>query len=147
MSRRHLGARNPAALSACRTSFSITSPMCWTSSRVPWNALLAVTVPITSQIGCRPRSAAASGALHHQRRGAHPHDHAVPPAVEGNRGFLDDVVGRGGAAGQEAGAEPFDQVVRSDVVGRDDDHAAAAAGADPVLRDATRPAWCSRRRR
>ena len=34
--------------------------MCSTSSRVPWKALFAVTVPSTSQIGCRPRSRAAS---------------------------------------------------------------------------------------
>ena len=31
-----------------------------TSSRVPWKALLAVTAPSTSQIGCSPRSRAAS---------------------------------------------------------------------------------------
>ncbi len=34
--------------------------MCSTSSRVPWKALLAVTAPSTSQMGCRPRSRAAS---------------------------------------------------------------------------------------
>ena len=38
----------------------MTPPMCSTSSRVPWKALLAVTVASTSTIGCSPRSAAAS---------------------------------------------------------------------------------------
>ncbi len=37
------------------------TPAMWpTSSRVPWNALLAVTAPSTSQIGDMPRSRAAS---------------------------------------------------------------------------------------
>ena len=34
--------------------------MCSTSSREPWNALLAVTAPSTSQIGVTPRSRAAA---------------------------------------------------------------------------------------
>ena len=38
----------------------MTPPMCSTSSREPWNAEFAVTVASTSQIGARPRSAAAS---------------------------------------------------------------------------------------
>ncbi len=74
------------------------------------------------------------GALHHQGRGAHAHDHAVPAAVERKAASSTTSSVAAAPAGQEAGAEPFDQVVGSDVVRRDDDHAAAAAGADPVLR-------------
>ena len=51
----------------------------------------------------------------------------------GSGGLLDHFVGGGRAAGQEAGADPLEQMVGGDVVGRDDDHAAAAPGADPVL--------------
>ena len=87
-----------------------------------------------------PNAALARGfrALDHQGRGAHAHDHAVTPAIERNGCFFHDVVGGGGSAGQEAGAEPTDQMVGSDVVGRDDDHAAAPPGADPVLRHRNR---------
>ena len=88
----------------------------------------------------RPESALFGGlrALQHHRRRTHPHDHAVPPAVERNGGFFHDIVGRRRAAGQEPGAEPLDQVVGRDVVRRDDDHPAAAPGADPVLRQSDR---------
>ena len=113
----------------------MTSPMWSTSSRVPWNALLAVTVPSTSQIGCRPRSRAASAASTTMARRAHAEDHPVPSAIERQGGVGDVVVGRRCTAGEEAGAEPAEEVVGRDVVGGDDDDSTAAAGADPVLGD------------
>ena len=76
------------------------------------------------------------GRFDDDRRRAHPDDHPVPATVERDRGLLDHVVGRGGTAGQEAAADPRQQRVAGDVVGRDDDDPARAAGADPVLGDA-----------
>ncbi len=73
------------------------------------------------------------GTLDDKCRRAHAHDQAVPPAIEGSGGLFDYFVGGGRSAGQEAGAKPADQVIGGDIVGRDDDHAAAASGADPVL--------------
>ena len=101
------------------TTASITPPMCSTSSRVPWKALLAVTAPSTSQIGWTPRSRAARGALDHERRGAHAEDHAVAALVERQRGFGDVLVGGGRAGGEESGADPAEQLVAGDVVGGD----------------------------
>ncbi len=72
--------------------------------------------------------------LDDQGRGAHPHDQAMTPPIEGNGRLLDRVVGGGGAAGEEACPEPLDQVVRRNIVRRDDDDAAAASRADPILR-------------
>ena len=60
---------------------------------------------------------------------------AVTPAVEGEHGVLDQLVGRGGAARQESRSEPAEQVVAGDVVRGHHEHAPAAAGADPVARD------------
>ncbi len=45
---------------ASLASAVMTPPMCSTSRRDPWKALLAVTVPRISQIGWMPRSRAAS---------------------------------------------------------------------------------------
>ena len=50
----------PHFASASATSRSMTSAMWSTSSRLPWKALLATTVLMTSQMGQSPRSAAAS---------------------------------------------------------------------------------------
>jgi hypothetical protein len=72
-------------------------------------------------------------ALHHQRGRAHAHDQAMAAAVEWNGRVLDLLIGGGCAARQKTGAHPIDQVVGGDIVGRDDDDAAAAPGADPVL--------------
>ena len=80
-------------------------------------------------------------------RGAHPDDQAVTAAVERGCRLFDDLVGGGGAGGQEAGAEPAHQVLRGDVVGRDHDHAAAAAGLNPVAGDRRRPGCRWRRLR
>ena len=124
--------RDTPRRSACATSFSITPPMWSTSSRVPWNALFAVTVPSTSQIGAMPRSRAASAALHDERRGAHADDHPVAALVERQRRLLDHLVGRGGARREEARADPVHQC-RGGVVGGDDHDPPAAPGADPVL--------------
>ncbi len=114
----------------------MTWPMCWTSRRVPWNALLAVTALSTSQMGWIPRSRAASALSTTRRRRAHAHDQAVPPAIEGSGGLFDDFICGGRSAGQEAGAKPADQMIGGDIVCRDDDHPAATSGADPVLRQA-----------
>ncbi len=124
----------------------MTWPMCCTSRRVPWKALLAVTALKHFADGLNAAFARGLGALDHQGRGAHAHDQAVTAAVEGNGGVFHHFVGGGGPAGQEAGAEPLHQVVGGDVVGRDNDHAAAASGADPVLAPAPRLApWWRRR--
>ena len=72
-------------------------------------------------------------ALHHQASGAHADDHAVAAAVEGNGGLFDHVVGGRCSTGQKTGAHPSDQIVGSDVVGCDHDHAAATPRMDPVL--------------
>ena len=61
--------------------------------------------------GPEPALVGSLRALQHQRRGAHPHDHAVPPPVERNRGLFHDIVGCRRAAGQEPCAEPLDQMV------------------------------------
>ena len=76
-----------------------------------------------------------------------PDQRAVPSAVEGQGGLLDLVVGGGGARGQEAGADPSQQAVAGHVVGADHDHAAAAAGADPVLGQGDRLGGARRRPR
>ena len=83
---------------------------------------------LNSALLCRFR------ALDHQRRSAHAHDHAVPPPVERSRSILDHIVGRCRSAGQKACAHPLHQMIGSDVVSRDDNHAVAAPGTDPVLR-------------
>ena len=75
----------------------MTSPMWSTSSRVPWKALLAVTAASTSQIGWMPALARRLGGLDDDGGGAHAEDHAVAAAVEREGGFLDHVVGGGGA--------------------------------------------------
>jgi len=74
--------------------------------------------------------------LHHQATRAHAHQHAVAPAIEGQRRAFDDVLGAGRARGHEARAHPLDQVVRGQLIGADDEHAPAAPHADPVLRHA-----------
>ena len=56
-------------------------------------------------------------------------------AVERQRRVLDHLVGGGRARGEEARAEPAQHGVGGGVVGGHDDHAPAAAGADPVLGD------------
>ena len=89
-------------------------------------------------MGWIPRSRAALRALHHQSGGAHADDHAVAAAVKGGGGLFDHFVRGRGSTGQEAGAHPANQIVRSDIVGRDHDHAAAPSGADPVLRQSHR---------
>jgi hypothetical protein len=73
------------------------------------------------------------GALDDEARRAHAHHEAVAATVERQHRVLDALVGGRGPAGQEAGAEPIQQRVAGDVVSRHHDHAAAAAGADPVL--------------
>ena len=75
------------------------------------------------------------GALQYEGRCPHPHDQPVAPPVERDRLFLHDLARGRRPGGQEAGAEPPEQVVGGDVVGREDDHPPAAARADPVARD------------
>ena len=56
-----MSVRRTPRFSALATSCSMVAATCATSSRVPWNALLRVTVDSTSQMGCIPRSRVASG--------------------------------------------------------------------------------------
>ncbi len=81
----------------------------------------------------QPALASGGGAFDHEGRGAHAEDHPVAAPVERDRRVLHDVVGGGGAGGQESGADPFEEVVAGDVVASDHDHALGAPGADPVL--------------
>ena len=83
-----------------------------------------------------PALAGGLGALDDERRGAHADHHAVTAAVERKGRVLHLLVERGGARGDEPGADPLHHVVGRGVVGRDDQDAAAAAGADPVLGEA-----------
>ena len=78
------------------------------------------------------------GRLDHEGRRTHADDHPVAAPVERRRRVLDLLVGRRGAGGEEAARDPGQQHVARDVVGRDDDHAPAAAGTDPVLGDRER---------
>ena len=102
------------------------------------------TSAVESAIGCHRTqhftdwsdSAFARGirVLHHQGRGAHADNHAVPPAVERQGGLFHHFVGSCCSAGQKACAHPFQQVIGSDVVRRDYDHSAAPPGPNPVFR-------------
>ena len=65
--------------------------------------------------------------------GAHSHDHSVPAVVEGKSGVLHRFVGRCGAGGEEARADPLNQAVARDIVAGDDEDAAAPPGPNPVL--------------
>ena len=71
--------------------------------------------------------------LHHQAARPHAEQHTVAPAIKGQGRLLQHIFSGGRAGSQEAGAHPFQQVVGSDIVGANDQHAAAAAGPDPVL--------------
>jgi hypothetical protein len=107
--------------------------MWFTSSRVPWKALLAGLAAQQLDDAAHAALAHRVLALDHQRTGAHAQDRAVAAAVEGQRGLFHLVVGGRGARGQEARADPAHQVLAGHVVGAEHDHAAAAAVADPVF--------------
>ena len=66
---------------------------------------------------------------------AHAHQHAVAATIERQGRTLDDVLRRGSARGHKPRTHPFHQVVRSEVVSADHDHAPAASQANPVLGD------------
>ena len=124
----------PRALRPWRTRLSITSAdVLHVQTRAVEGAIRRHRA---QHLADRPDAAFARRfrALHHHRRGAHPHDHAVTAAVERNRGVFHHLIGGRRPARQETRAEPVDQVIGRDVVRRDDDHPAAPAGADPVLR-------------
>ena len=107
--------------------------MCSTSSRVPWKALFAVTVPSTSQIGCSPRSRAASADSTTSAAAPMP---MIMPCRRWSNGMAASSTTSSVAAAPEArkpDAEPRQQRVGRRVVGGDHDHPPAAAGADPVL--------------
>src|SRR5208283_543054 len=72
--------------------------------------------------------------LHYQSGCAHSDNHAVPPSVEWNGRICNHFVGSSGSAGEESSTHPIDQMVRGDVIRRDDNHAVAPPGANPVLR-------------
>ena len=111
---------------------SMTPAMCFTSSRLPWKALLAVTVPSTSQIGCTPRSRAASADSTTIPAAPIP---MINPCRRLSKGSAASSTASSVAAAPEARKpEPTHrQVVGGDVVAGDDDDAAAAPGPDPVL--------------
>ena len=77
--------------------------------------------------------ARCGGTLDDEGGCAHPDDHPVPALVERHGCRGDVVVGGGRAGGEEAGADPTEQVIARHVVGGDDHDAPAPAGADPVL--------------
>jgi len=56
--------------------------------------------------------------------------------VKGGGGFFHHFVGGGSAAGQEAGAKPLEGLIGRDIVGGDNDDAAATPGAvTPTVTD------------
>ncbi len=65
--------------------------------------------------------------------GAHAHNGAVAALVKGERRFFQAVFDGGCTHAQEAGPYPFHHVVAGHVVRADDDHAAAATGANPIF--------------
>ena len=74
------------------------------------------------------------GHLYDDGRGPHPDDHPMAPAVERQCRLFHVSVGGGRARGEEAGADPAEEVVRCRIVGGHDDHTAATPGPDPVFR-------------
>ncbi len=74
-------------------------------------------------------------ALHNQGASAHAHDGPMPAAVERQRRFFHLVLRGGSADGEEARADPLQQIVAGHVVRADDNHPPATAAADPVLGD------------
>ena len=81
----------------------------------------------------QPASARGGLAFYNDGGRSHSGDHAVSPAVERGRRIFRVLVRSGSAGRQEAGADPFHQVLRRDVVGGHDDDALAAALANPVF--------------
>src|SRR5437899_11604593 len=70
----------------------------------------------------------------YQARSSHTDDQAMPAAVKGGGSFFNQLVRGGRTARQESSAKPFDQTILSNIVGRNNDYAAAPSGVDPVLR-------------
>ncbi len=70
-----------------------------------------------------------------QRSRAHTDNHAVAAAVEGQGRQAQFAFGGGRAAGHQGGADPLRQAAAGDVIPGNDDHAAGAPGADPILGD------------
>ena len=79
----------------------------------------------------------ANGVLCFQddRRGAHADDRTVAAFVKGQGCPIQALLGSGCPCGQQARADPFHQVFAGHVVSGDDDHPAAAPGANPVFGD------------
>ena len=95
----------------------------------------AVARLAAQQLNDAAHAALAHGVLafHDEGARAHAHDRAVAALVEGQGGLGHLVFRRRRAHGQEARADPLQEVVAGHVVRADDDHAAAPAAADPVL--------------
>ena len=74
-------------------------------------------------------------AFHDEAASAHAHDGSVATFVEGEGGFFEAVFGGGRADGEETRADPFHHVVAGDVIRANDNDAAAASGANPILGD------------
>ena len=79
-------------------------------------------------------------ALDHDSGSPHSDDQSVATPIKRSSRIFDDFVCRSRSGGKEAGTEPTHQIVRRDVVGGNNDHAPAAAGADPVAGESPGPA-------
>ena len=71
--------------------------------------------------------------LDDDRSGAHADDRAVAATVKGQSRLVQALLGRRRSGGEQARSDPAHQVIAGHVVAGDDDHAPAAAGADPVF--------------
>ncbi len=70
-----------------------------------------------------------------QRRRAHADDRAVTALIKGQSGFVEAFLGGCCSGGEHARSDPLHQVFAGHIVAGDDDDAAAASGANPVLGD------------
>ena len=84
--------------------------------------------------GADPSLLRCLGCLEDECGRPHSEDHPVATSVERDGRVLDGGIGGRRTRGEEAGADPTQEVVGGGVVGRDHDDPPAATGADPVLR-------------
>ena len=72
--------------------------------------------------------------FHHHRSRPHPQNQTVTTAIERQRCFFDQLVGRRSTARQKARADPFEEIVRGDRVGGYNNHTPAPTSTNPILR-------------
>ncbi|MCG3121496.1 MAG: hypothetical protein ALAOOOJD_04614 [bacterium] len=142
--------RNKHGLS--RNLITIDAPLCFRLGNQLLHHLANVidikTAAVKSAVGGNRAEHVANGlnaafarrlrTFNDQRRSAHADDQAVAPAVERRRGLFNNFIRGRGAGSEKTGAKPLHQIIGSHVVGRDDDHAAAAAALNPILRERNR---------